>query len=193
MAVVAKVPAFVLKFEKHALPSSRSDLPLGLAVRESCLNRFDRVAQLFREYAKKKYDALFINRFVAHLVEVEGIAIRGLVFRQRRPCVPPRNGRSRPTPCPFGRLRGRNDRQKRQHVRPFPLASRELPKRLRHALPAAKSFLERARLMPSQASSLLPLCALKCVACLTQVSSNRLGCFGVRRFDAAFLSFCSAV
>jgi hypothetical protein len=149
MAVVAKIPALKFKFDMNALPSSRSDLPLCLAVRESCLNSFDRVAQLFREHAKKKYDALLVDRFVAHLVEVHGIAIRSPAFGQRRPRVSPHNGRSRPTPWPFGRLRGRNARQKRQHVRPFPLASRELPKRLRHGLPAAKSFLERARLMPS--------------------------------------------
>ena len=47
VSVVAEVAAFKFKFDLHALPSLRADLALGLAVRESGLNGFDDVAQLF--------------------------------------------------------------------------------------------------------------------------------------------------
>ena len=45
--VIAEIAALKFKLDVHALPSLRGDLPLGLAVRESGLNGFDDVAQLF--------------------------------------------------------------------------------------------------------------------------------------------------
>ena len=52
VAVVAEIPALKFKFDQHALPSLRTDLALGLAVRESGLNRFDDVAQFFGNESK---------------------------------------------------------------------------------------------------------------------------------------------
>ena len=65
----------------YALPASGSDLPLGFAVRESGLNCFDDVAQVFRQHFKKEYDALLIHRFMAQSKEIRGIAISTPAFR----------------------------------------------------------------------------------------------------------------
>ena len=37
----------------------RPDLPLGFAIGESGLNRFDQVAQIFRDHPKQEHNALF--------------------------------------------------------------------------------------------------------------------------------------
>jgi hypothetical protein len=70
MAVVVEILALKFKFDAHALPASRSDLPLGLAVRESLLHRFDTVAKLVREHSKEEHDALFIYGFMEEPREV---------------------------------------------------------------------------------------------------------------------------
>ena len=54
MAVVAEIAALKFKFEVDALPSLGADLALGLAVRESGLNRFDYVAEFFGNEPKEK-------------------------------------------------------------------------------------------------------------------------------------------
>ena len=80
MAVVTEVPALKFKLDAHALPSFRSYLPHGLTVGESRLNRFNHVAQLFREHAKEEDDALFVYGFMAQSVEVGRIAIDSAIF-----------------------------------------------------------------------------------------------------------------
>ena len=74
VAVVAEIAALKLKFDVDALPSLRGSLTLGLAVRESGLNRFDDVAEFFGDEAKEKDNALFVDRFMAETAEVHGAA-----------------------------------------------------------------------------------------------------------------------
>jgi hypothetical protein len=52
VSVVAELTALKLKFDAHTLPAFRSDLSLGLAIGESGLNRFDHVAEFFRDHAE---------------------------------------------------------------------------------------------------------------------------------------------
>jgi len=80
MPVVAEIPALKFKFDMHALPSFRSDLPHGFAVGKSRLNRLDHVAELFGEHPKEKYDALLVDRLVAQPAELCGIAIDSAIF-----------------------------------------------------------------------------------------------------------------
>ena len=58
VAVVAEIAALKLKFDVDALPSLRGSLTLGLAVRESGLNRFDDVAEFFGDHAERAEAAL---------------------------------------------------------------------------------------------------------------------------------------
>lgn len=52
VTVVAEIPALKFKLDVHALPALRADLALGLAVRESGLDRLDDVAQFFGNQSK---------------------------------------------------------------------------------------------------------------------------------------------
>ena len=81
--MVAEIPALKFKFDVHPLPSLRSDLTHGFAVWKSLLNRFDRVAQIFREHSEKEHDTLFVHRFVPQPKEVRGIAIRSPALQRR--------------------------------------------------------------------------------------------------------------
>jgi len=83
VAVVAEVAAFKLKFDVDALPAILSDLPLGLAVRESRLNGLNDVAEFFGNEAKEEHNALFVDGFVAEAAEIEGAAVHGPVFERR--------------------------------------------------------------------------------------------------------------
>jgi hypothetical protein len=49
MAVVAEIAALKFKFEVYALPALGADLAFRLAIGETGLNRFDHVAQMFRD------------------------------------------------------------------------------------------------------------------------------------------------
>ena len=85
VSVVAEIPALKFKFDVHALPSFGAYLPLGLAVRESRLNSFDDVAEFFGNDPKEKYDALFVDRFMAQATEVDGVAIGWPIFQRLEP------------------------------------------------------------------------------------------------------------
>ncbi len=80
MAVVAEIATLKLKFDVHALPAPGRDLTFRLAIGETGLNRFDHVAQIFRDHPKKEHDALFVDRFVAQGREVQGISIGRAFF-----------------------------------------------------------------------------------------------------------------
>ena len=75
MPVVAEIAALKFKFDVHALPALRPDLAFRLAIGETGLNRFDHVAQMFRDHPKKEHDALFVDRFVAQGREVQRLSI----------------------------------------------------------------------------------------------------------------------
>ena len=77
MAVVAEIATLKFKFEVHALPALRRDLAFRLAIRETGLNGFDHVAQMFRDHPKKEHDALFVDRFVAQGREVQRLSVGG--------------------------------------------------------------------------------------------------------------------
>ena len=173
--MLTEIPALKFKFDSHALPSSRTDLPLRFAVGESRLNRFDHVAQFFCHHAKQEHDALFVDRFTTQAAEVEGVAIRGTILKLRVLYFLRRNrGRLR-------RNRGSRvfvhclhsglvhwfekawfengwflDRQKRQDVHPLALALNEITKRLWHSCPAPEMFCQRARIIFSLASIDVP-------------------------------------
>ena len=85
VAVAAEIPALKFKFDVHALPSLGADLALGLAIGECGLNGFDDVAEFFGDEAEEKYDALFVDRFMAQATEVEGVAIGWAIFQRRVP------------------------------------------------------------------------------------------------------------
>jgi len=53
MAVVAEIAALKFKFDVYALPAPGRDLAFRLAIGETGLNRFDHVAQMFRDHPKK--------------------------------------------------------------------------------------------------------------------------------------------
>lgn len=80
VAVVAEISALKFKLDMHTLPSFGSYLPHGLAVGKPRLNRLNQVAELFGEHPKEKYDALFVDRFMAQPEEVGRIAIDGAIF-----------------------------------------------------------------------------------------------------------------
>jgi hypothetical protein len=64
VAMVTKIPALIFEFDSNSLPFARSDLTLGLAVRVTCLYRFDGVAQFLGNHSEQKYDALFVYRLM---------------------------------------------------------------------------------------------------------------------------------
>ena len=132
--MLPEIPALKFKFDAHALPSIGSHLPLGLAVGKSMLRRFDDVAQILRQHPKEQHYALLVDRFMPHPAKVHGIAVCGAVSQRRMP----RRQRL---------LVWRPSRQQRYHIRPFPLAFREFPERLRHSRPSSESFLDRARVV----------------------------------------------
>ena len=75
MAVVPEVSALELEFDSHPLPLARIDLPLRLAIRETCLNGLNVIPQFASDYSKQEYDALFVDRFVAEAAEVDWISV----------------------------------------------------------------------------------------------------------------------
>ena len=77
--MVAEIPALKFKLDEHALPASRSNLALGLAVGESLLHRFNDIAQFFREHPKLQHYALLVDGLVPHPAKVDGIAVCGTV------------------------------------------------------------------------------------------------------------------
>jgi hypothetical protein len=83
VAVVAEIAAFKFKFEVDALPTLRSDLALGFAVREAGLHGFDGVAEFFGDHAEEQHDALFVDRFVTEATEIHGLAIDWAVVQGR--------------------------------------------------------------------------------------------------------------
>jgi len=87
MAVVAEVAALKSKFEVHALPAPWRDLAFRIAIGETGLDRFDHVAQMFREHSKKEHDTLFVDRFVPQRREVQGLSVRGAVFQRLLECL----------------------------------------------------------------------------------------------------------
>lgn len=75
MAVVTKVPAFILEFNPNTLPFTWSNLPLGLAIWVASLHRFDRISQFFRNHSEKKYDSLFVDWLVPQTAKIDVIAV----------------------------------------------------------------------------------------------------------------------
>ena len=78
--MVAEIPALKFKFDVHALPAFGRDLTHGFAVGKSLLNRFDQVAEFFREHPKEKYDPLLVDRFMPQPSEASRIAIGAAIF-----------------------------------------------------------------------------------------------------------------
>ena len=83
MAVAVEILALVFKFDAHALPAVRSDLPQGFTIWKSLLNRFDHVAQFSREHAEQEHNSLFVHRFMREPREVDGIAVDHAVLERR--------------------------------------------------------------------------------------------------------------
>jgi hypothetical protein len=83
VAVVAEIAALEFKFEVDALPTLRSDLALGFAVREAGLHGFDGVAEFFGDHAEEQHNALFVDRLVTEAAKIHGQAI-GWPAVQRR-------------------------------------------------------------------------------------------------------------
>src|ERR1700732_4587356 len=128
MAVVAKISALKFKLDAHALPSFGSYLPHGLAVGKLRLNRLDHVAEFLGEHAKKKYDALLVDRFMPQPAEVRRSAIATPVLQRRVSHFPRQSCGSRAPLRPPVLLLWRANSQKRQDVLTFRLPFGEFPK-----------------------------------------------------------------
>src|SRR5277367_6486024 len=161
MAVVAEVFAFVLEFDADALPAVGADLALGFAVGESLLDIFDEVAEVFGEHAEEEDNTLFVEGFVPQPGEGSGIAANGAVASSSGPGFAAWSFRSGvgtwrlAAGSRHGPGRSRSW-EKRQNIRPFLLASRELTKCPRHRRPAPESLGHRARVVPCGSSEHVP-------------------------------------
>ena len=130
MAVVTEIPALKFKFDVHALPTFRTDLPLCFAVGKPRLNRLDHEAEFFGEHAKEKYDALLVDRFMPQPAEVGGIAIGSAIFQRYVPCFLRQNWGSQIIVRSM-LLLYYGSGQKRHDIRPFRVVFGKIEKNLR--------------------------------------------------------------
>src|SRR6266851_7098361 len=75
MTMCSESSRLELELDPHALPHSRSNLPLRLTVRKSGPENLDHVAELATDHAEEKNHALFVDRSMLQTAEMNEIAI----------------------------------------------------------------------------------------------------------------------
>jgi len=79
MAVISEVSALELELDPDTLPLASVYLALRFAIRETRLNRLNKVAELARYHAEEKDDPVFVNRLVTQTTEVDRITVGGTI------------------------------------------------------------------------------------------------------------------
>lgn len=73
--MVSEVTTLELKLDAHALPFSRIDLALGLAVGIPGLDCLDVISEFASHHSEEEDDALLVDRLVTKTPEVEGVPV----------------------------------------------------------------------------------------------------------------------